>query len=121
MNEEKNEFTESFSEGGFWEKLGNFALKAGREVVEKALTLYYTLKDDDTPGLAKAKIIAALGYFISPVDAIPDVAPLVGFSDDLGVLALAMVSVLMHVKKEHKEQAKERLGEWFGGGDLETE
>ena len=41
MNEEKNEFTESFSEGGFWEKLENFALKAGREVVEKALTLYY--------------------------------------------------------------------------------
>ena len=52
-------------------------IKAGKEVIEKALILYYCLQDDDTPAWAKTTIIGALGYFISPIDAIPDLVPVV--------------------------------------------
>lgn len=67
------------------------------------------------PKWARARIIAALGYFIFPLDAIPDVVPLTGFSDDLGVLALALAlaTVAFHIKPEQKQQADEQLADWF--------
>lgn len=59
--------------------------KAGREAIKLVLTLLYCLQDDDTPAWARAIIIGALLYFITPVDAVPDVMP-GGYADDLAVL-----------------------------------
>jgi uncharacterized membrane protein YkvA (DUF1232 family) len=107
-------YSEEYSEDSFWKKLRHYALVAGKEVVEKALTLYETLKDGDTPAWAKGVIIASLGYFISPADAIPDAIPLAGYADDLGGLAAALAAVAMHVKDEHVAAAKKTLAKWFG-------
>ncbi len=109
-----NEYSKEFSEDSFWTKVKAFAIKAGKEVIEKAIILYYCLQDLDTPVWAKTTIIAALGYFISPIDAIPDFTPVIGFADDLGVLAAAMATVAMYIKEEHKEKAKAKLKIWFG-------
>ena len=106
-------FENNYSDDSFWEKLKKFAKKAGATVIEPALKLYYSAKDSDTPILAKTTIIAALGYFISPIDAIPDITPLIGYSDDLGVLALAVSAVAAYIKSEHAEKAKETLKTWF--------
>ena len=59
-------------------------------------------------------MVGALGYFISLVDAIPDITPVVGYTDDLWVLAVATVVVASHIKQEHREKAKETLNRWFG-------
>ena len=103
----------AYSRKSFRGKVAAFAPAAGKEVIRKALTLYRCLRDPDTPKWARARIIGALGYFIFPLDAIPDVVPLTGFSDDLGVLALALATVAFHVKPEHKRQAEEKLAGWF--------
>lgn len=103
----------AYDDDSFWKKVGAFASKAGIEIVRKALILYFCLKDPDTPKEAKACIIAALGYFIVPLDAIPDIIPGVGFSDDLGVIALALAMVAAHIKPEHRQQAEEKLKAWF--------
>ena len=87
------------------------------EVIEKALLLYYCLQDPDTPKGAKTTIIGGLGYLILPTDAIPDMIPIVGFTDDLGALALAFGIVAAHIKREHKEKAKDRLREWCSSDD----
>ncbi|MED5500008.1 MAG: DUF1232 domain-containing protein, partial [Pseudomonadota bacterium] len=63
---------EIYSDERFWRKLTRFGKRAGREVVLKALQLYFVLKRPDVPLWAKSTIIGALGYFISPLDAIPD-------------------------------------------------
>jgi uncharacterized membrane protein YkvA (DUF1232 family) len=55
----------------------------GREVIEKALWLYYAAQQPNTPLWAKTAIYGALGYFISPIDAIPDITPVIGYADDL--------------------------------------
>lgn len=110
----KTNYSKAYSEPSLWKKLGGYALAAGREVVEKVLTLWETLKDKDTPAWAKGVIIAALGYFISPIDAIPDVIPGVGYADDLGALAAALAAVAMHVKDEHVAAARLKLEQWFG-------
>ena len=106
-------YSDAYSEKNFWEKLARFALRAGKEIVEKALTLYYCFQDSDTPKWAKAVILAALGYFISPLDAIPDPVPVVGFADDLGVIVLAFSRILVHIKDSHRKMAREKLKEWF--------
>ena len=107
-------YAEEYSEDSLWKKVAAFAVRAGREIIEKVLVLYYCFQDPDTPAWAKAIIVAALGYFIAPMDAIPDLMPGVGFSDDLGALAVALAAVAMHVKPEHRQQAKEKLTTWFG-------
>jgi len=107
------QFSKQFSESSFWKKVKKYAKTAGYEVIEKALILYYCLKDPDTPTWAKSVIIGTLGYFILPADAIPDLTPFIGFSDDLGALAAALGIVSFHIKKDHKEKAKEKMNEWF--------
>jgi len=108
------DYGKTYSEDTFWEKVSKFAIRAGKEVIEKALILYFCLQDPDTPGWTKAVIIGALGYFIVPSDAIPDLTPIVGFTDDLGALAAALAVVTAHVKPEHKQMAQEKLKIWFG-------
>ena len=108
-------YEQAYSRESFREKLAGFAPAAGKEVVRRALTLYRCLRDPATPKWARARIIGALGYFIFPLDAIPDVIPLGGYSDDLGVLALALATVVGHIKPQHKRQAEEKLREWFPG------
>jgi uncharacterized membrane protein YkvA (DUF1232 family) len=43
--------------------------------------------------------------------------PVVGYSDDLGVLIAAMGSVAMHVKKDHRRKAKKIIKRWFGSDE----
>ena len=101
------------SDDSFWQKLKAFAVVAGREVVRLALQLFYAARAPETPAWAKAVIYGALAYFILPVDAIPDLVPMVGFSDDLGALASAVATVAAHITPEIKERADAKLTEWF--------
>lgn len=91
----------------------SFAKKAGKELIEKALILFYTLQDAETPMWAKTVIVGALGYFISQVDAVPDVLPVVGFTDDFTVLLGAIATVGACISAEHKRKAAAKLAEWF--------
>ncbi|MEK0178630.1 YkvA family protein [Microcoleus anatoxicus] len=98
----------------FWLKLKKLALTAGKEVIEKALILYYTAQNPKVPGWAKGVVIGALTYFISPVDAIPDVLVGIGFTDDLGVLLAAIATVSVYINADTKQQAKQKMKDWFG-------
>jgi uncharacterized membrane protein YkvA (DUF1232 family) len=111
MSDDK--FSSAYSDDGFWDKTKKYAKVAGEGVLEPALKMYYAALDAETPVWAKTTIFAALGYFISPVDAIPDIVPAVGYSDDLGVLAAALAATAMHIKDEHVRKAKETLSKWF--------
>ena len=88
-----------------------------QEALEKALMLYYCLKDSDTPTWARTVIAGALAYFILPTDAIPDALAMVGFTDDLGALAAAAFTVAAHVKDEHLAEARATASRWLGAPD----
>jgi len=113
MEEENKGYAKDYSENSFWEKVKSFALVAGKEVIERALQLYYAMQAPATPVWAKTVIIAALGYFISPVDAIPDIIPVVGYADDLGVLVAAFATVATYITDDIKAKAEDKLKEWF--------
>ena len=107
-------FGKDYSKKDFWQKLIHHASTAGREVVEIALKLFYASQSPETPKWAKPIIYGALGYFINPVDAIPDFTPAVGYGDDLGVLVAALAIVAIHITPDIAEKAKHRANDWFG-------
>ncbi len=111
---------EHYSDNKFWEKVKKYAKKAGSSVIYAVLLLYFTLQKDDVPVTAKATIAAALGYFIFPLDLIPDLTPIIGYADDLGALGIALVQVAMYIDQDIKDQAKEKLKDWFGD-NIDTE
>lgn len=97
----------------FWQKLNRFVYKAGRELVQKALWLYYAAKRPETPVWARSVIVGALAYFVLPADAVPDFIPGVGYSDDLSVLAAAVGAVAMFINDDVKRKADSMLNHWF--------
>jgi uncharacterized membrane protein YkvA (DUF1232 family) len=114
MADEKHGFEKEYSDRRFWGKVISFARTAGKEVIEKALWLYYTAESPATPSWAKSVIYGALGYFIFPADAIPDITPVVGYADDLGVLTAAIAAVALYVTMDVKEKSAQKLKDWFG-------
>ena len=65
-------------------------------------------------------IAAALGYFIVPLDAITDLAPGVGYADDLGVLVLAVAAVATYINDDVRTKTAQKMNDWFGEEALET-
>ena len=106
-------YKDDYNESDFWDKIKKFGKSAGENVVGKALMLYYAALSDKTPVAIKALIYGALGYFIFPVDLVPDVIPFAGFADDLVALGTAIASASAYITPKVKKQAKEKLGEWF--------
>ena len=106
-------YKSSYSESGFWDKLAKFAGKAGREVVFNALKLYYAIALGKATPTQIAAIVAALGYFISPIDAIPDMLP-GGLVDDAGVLATAVTTLACCSDPEVVKAARSKVNELFG-------
>ena len=110
-------YQSNYSESGLWKKVKSVAKKAGIKTIYMVLLLHYVLKSPDVPLEDKARIYGALGYFILPIDLIPDFIPAVGYSDDVAALAFALHAVWKNVTPEIKEQAQRKLREWFGSFD----
>ncbi len=112
---------EEFDEAGFWTKLGRYAKVAGREAIEKSLWLFYAAQSPATPTWARSVIYGALAYFVLPFDAIPDMLPVAGYTDDLTALLAALGAVAMYVDDDVKHKAKAKLVTWFGDDTDESD
>jgi uncharacterized membrane protein YkvA (DUF1232 family) len=107
-----------FSKRDFAEKISRIAKRAGAKLVYAALILYYTLQSDKVSKKDKAIIIGALGYMISPLDAIPDAIPIAGLTDDLAVLLYVLKKVWTDIDPEIQAKAKKRLSKWFDEDEI---
>lgn len=120
MDEAKiQNFSKHYSEDGLWKKIKKYSKKVGSSAVYAILLLYFVLQKEEVPMKNKAIIYGALGYFILPIDLIPDVALGVGYTDDIGVLLAALWQVSIYIDTDVKNQAKEKLKDWFGD-DIDT-
>ena len=102
-----------------FEKLQQFAREMGVRAVYSTLLLFYTYQEDETPGWAKKTVLGAIAYLINPFDVIPDLTPLVGYSDDLGILGFALVTISGYINMNVKINARKKAKEWFKEVDLE--
>ncbi|WP_303969553.1 YkvA family protein [Sporosarcina ureae] len=103
-----------FSEEKFWNKILRFGKQAGVKLTYGTLLLYYTFKKPTVPKKVKSIILGALGYFILPFDLIPDITPIVGYSDDLSIVVGALLVVAAYIDADTKQLAKNKVIDWFG-------
>ena len=90
----------------------SIAKKAGKIIIQNALTLYYTM-NSDAPKWVKVIIAIALAYLVAPIDSIPDLIPVLGFSDDLGLLITVLSKIAIHIKDEYRQQARQDVDRIF--------
>jgi uncharacterized membrane protein YkvA (DUF1232 family) len=91
----------------FWRKARRVAAQI--PFAEDLLTAYYCAFDRNTPLQVKATLVAAIAYFVLPTDAIPDVMPVLGFTDDAAVLAAAINLVAAYILPVHRDAARNAL------------
>jgi uncharacterized membrane protein YkvA (DUF1232 family) len=91
----------------FWAKFKRVVARL--PFAEDLLSAYYCAFDSRTPRHVQAALIGAIAYFILPFDFIPDVLPVLGFTDDAAVLATAIRLVAAHITVEHREAARAKL------------
>ena len=96
-----------------FEKIKKFAKKAGEKTVYLVLILYYATFDKALPVKDRLMVVAALGYFILPLDFVPDALP-GGFVDDAGALFYVVKHLWGNLSDETFRKAKQKLSEWFG-------
>lgn len=93
----------------FWRKLAQVAAQI--PFAEDLLAAYYCAFDRATPLQVKGTLVAAIAYFVLPFDAIPDMLPVLGFTDDAAVLMTALKLVSSHLRPEHRDAARAKLEE----------
>ncbi|HEV7261311.1 MAG TPA: YkvA family protein [Bosea sp. (in: a-proteobacteria)] len=78
---------------------------------EDLLAAWFCTRDPATPRRVRMTLLAALGYFVLPVDALPDIMPILGFTDDAAVIAAALAAVAGSITPEHRERARKAMAE----------
>ena len=102
-----------------FEKLNRFYKQAGYKLTYVVLLLYYAFRNTETPLWAKKIILGAVIYFISPIDAIPDLSPLIGYTDDVGLLSYGLVSISMYITDDVKIKARKKFMKYYPDIPLE--
>ncbi|UZE49625.1 YkvA family protein [Rhodopseudomonas sp. P2A-2r] len=99
----------------FWIKLKRLAVRL--PFVEDLLAAYYCAFDRQTPRHVQAALLGAIAYFVLPFDFVPDMLPILGFTDDAAILATALRMVASHIRPEHHEAARAAMARGLDKGD----
>ena len=119
--EKFDKYKDAYNEQSLMTKISRFAKKAGLNTTYYVLLLYNMLVSSAISLADKAIVVGALGYFISPLDVIPDVILGTGFLDDASVLLLALGTVVNSITPSIKDAAKKYLHKWFDFTDEELD
>jgi len=102
-----------FNEKGFLGKVANYCVGVGKGGVEQALRLYYALDSEKCSGADRTIICGALTYLLSPFDMIPDLTPVLGYTDDMVIIAAALTRVAHCIDDTVKAKAWRKVNEIF--------
>ena len=105
---------EEFDDQGFWSTVTGVVRSAGEAAVTQAFKAYFVAQANTTPTWAKGVLYGALAYFVLPLDAVPDIVPLVGFSDDVTAIGAALAATQAHATAEIDKKAKAAAHRVFG-------
>lgn len=122
MKEPKNiwsKYSKKFSENKLFSLISKRSSVVGSKTVYTGLLLFFAFRRDKTPAWAKNIILGTLGYLITPIDGIPDLTPVLGYTDDIGVLSFGLVTIASYVDSEVRSKAKEKITKWFPKFDQE--
>lgn len=115
-NAELTKYEKKYSQDGFLNKIKKYGKVIGLGAIYKALQLWYVMQKPDVPATTKAVIMGALGYLVAPLDFIPDLTPILGYSDDIVAITYALLQVQGYIDDDLKNQAKAKIEAIFGEG-----
>ncbi len=97
-----------------WDKIGEYARKAGRVSTRPLILLYYVMKSPDTPRSDKLMIVGALSYLVLPIDLISAKRlPIIGWIDEIISINVAYQKVCKYITPEMQRKADGVLDKWF--------
>lgn len=105
--EEKAEANEAKVRSGIWRTVAKASTKI--PFMEDIVASYYCAMDPETPSRVRGVLLAALAYFVLPLDTIPDFIMGFGFTDDMAVLGAVIASIRGNIKERHTELARTKL------------
>lgn len=114
MEESTRNMDKHYSESKFINKIKKTGGKLAQKALYAGLVLFYALKSPKLPQRSRLVIFGALGYFILPIDLVPDFLPIIGLSDDAAILIAALGKLYEAIDEETKEQARKKMRDWFG-------
>jgi len=109
--EDTKQYGEYYDDNRFWRKVKRIAKRSGRTVLRPVLLLYYLMQDSNVSIKDKAYIVGALGYFVLPIDVIPDFIVGLGFTDDLAVIGLLLGHLKNCITPEIEERVTQKIDE----------
>jgi uncharacterized membrane protein YkvA (DUF1232 family) len=103
-----------YSDESFWRKVENYGRLAGAKALYHALLLWYVATKPGTPLTVKMLIFGGLGYFILPIDAVPDFLAGIGYADDIAILLGIITAYTKYMDDESKAKARAKVREILG-------
>ncbi len=95
-------------------KLRNHIKSIGSPLLYASLLMYYAYRRSETPRWAKRTVQGGFVYLFFPFDAIPDLSPLIGYTDDMGVMMYALILIAAYINPEVRSSARQTLQTWIG-------
>ena len=99
-----------------WDRIGEYARKAGRITTRPVLLLYYVMKSKDTPWKDKMLILSTLSYLVLPIDILDAKRlPIIGWFDEIASLSVTYQKVCKNITPEMEAKVDAILDRWFPG------
>ena len=111
---ELQKYEQHYNESSFLDKVTKYGKLIGINALYKAVQLWFVMQKPDVPATTKAVIMGALGYLIAPLDFLPDLMPVLGYTDDFVALTFALNKVQGYIDEEVERKSKHLLAKIFG-------
>ena len=111
---ELQKYEQHYNESSFLDKVTKYGKLIGINALYKAVQLWFVMQKPDVPATTKAVIMGALGYLIAPLDFLPDLMPVLGYTDDFVAITFALIKVQGYIDEEVERKSKHLLAKIFG-------
>ena len=111
---ELQKYEQYYNDSSFLDKVTKYGKLIGINALYKAVQLWFVLQKPDVPASTKAVIMGALGYLIAPLDFLPDLMPVLGYTDDFVAITFALMKVQGYIDEEVERKSKNLLAKIFG-------
>ena len=111
---ELQKYEQHYNDSSFLDKVTKYGKLIGINALYKAVQLWFVLQKPDVPASTKAVVMGALGYLIAPLDFLPDLMPVLGYTDDFVAITFALIKVQGYIDEEVERKSKNLLAKIFG-------
>ena len=111
---ELQKYEQHYNDSSFLDKVTKYGKLIGINALYKAVQLWFVLQKPYVPASTKAVIMGALGYLIAPLDFLPDLMPVLGYTDDFVAITFALIKVQGYIDEEVERKSKNLLTKIFG-------